>query len=368
VRILHVASGDLWAGAEIAVSHIVRETARRPGLSVRAVVLNDGMLARSLRSAGVPVDVLPERGRSVPSLAGETVRIARRFGPEVVHTHRYKEHLIGACVAVRTGALHVRTAHGRGPLPTWRGGPAGLGGLLDDAVASWTGSVWIAVSEELAASLSGLRRRVHVVPNGIPAAPPEPARTELLRGCGVSDGIVVGFVGRLEPVKRPDRFLRIARALPPRATGRPVVAVLVGDGSMAPDVEAAVRTGRAGPPVTLLPPVESGERLVAALDVLVIPSDHEGLPLVLLEAMRSSVAVVATEVGGIVEAVAPCRWLAPPEDEAALTERVRELVSDPAARGAWGAALHARFSRRYTIEAAVDRTLEVYDRERRGAA
>ncbi len=363
MRILHVASGDLWAGAEVSIGHIVRETNMRKGHDVRAILLNEGTLADTLRAAGVRTDVLPEAERGFVEIARSVSAIARQFDADVIHTHRYKENVLGAWAAARAGSIHVRTAHGLQPARDWTSARTTIGAWADAAVADWAGSTWIAVSESLARSLRGVRRGVYVVPNGIPTAAPASARDELLDACGAGDALLVGFVGRLEHVKRPDRFLRLVSRLPGRVVGRPVAAVIVGAGSLESAVAAQAAALTSGPKLALVRPVPHGDRLVAGLDILVIPSDSEGLPMVMLEAMRSGVAVAGTSVGGLPEALGSCRWLVPPDAESLLADRIAELLASDESRKEWGAAIRRTFLERYAIESTVDRLLEIYATE-----
>ena len=60
LRVVHLLSADLWAGAEVATFHLLRALAARSDVAVRAVLLNAGELARRLEAAGVPVAVEPE--------------------------------------------------------------------------------------------------------------------------------------------------------------------------------------------------------------------------------------------------------------------------------------------------------------------
>jgi glycosyltransferase involved in cell wall biosynthesis len=358
VNCLHVISGDLWAGAEVATFNLVRELARRPGIGVSVLLLNDGALARRLRSIPVPTTVIEESRHGFLRLARLARARALHHPVHVVHTHRYKEHLLGVLLAAAAGAHHVRTAHGLPPSPG-TGGAAGFAALLDAAIADLTGSTWIAVSRDLAGRLAGLRRSVHVVPNGLPAEPPRPARAELDDAFGGGGGCYVGWVGRLERVKRPDRFVRVMGRLPRRAGSREVRGVLLGDGSLRDEVAASLAPGIEAPPLRLLGRREDGEAIVAALDVLVISSDHEGHPMVLLEAMRSGVPVVATRVGGIPEVLGSCPWVVPAEDEAALARAVSALLDGPA-RAEWSAELRRRFDERFTIERVVEQVLGIY--------
>ena len=83
--------------------------------------------------------------------------------------------------------------------------------------------------------------------------------------------------------------------------------------------------------------------------------------MVVLEAMRSFVAVAATSVVGLPEVLGPCRSLVGPDDEATLAERVAELVVNAAMNRAWRVALRRRFPARYGIGKTVDGILDVYD-------
>jgi glycosyltransferase involved in cell wall biosynthesis len=325
------------------------------------VTLNDGAPAAELRQSGVQVDVFPEDRMGFAAIATAIIRLARAFKPDVIHSHRYKEHLLAAMSAPLCGAVHVRTAHGLPPQTKEAGGLARLGSLWDAALSTAAGSHWIAVSEELVAHISGVRRDVRVVPNGLPAVVPPPARQELLDAFGLPDPVrIVGFVGRLEAVKRPDRFIRIVRALPPVIAGAPVVAILAGDGSQRDSVGRLVGAEGLESRVRVLGAVDHGDRIVGALDVLVIPSDHEGHPMVLLEAMRAGTAVVASRVGGIPEVLGDAPWVLPPTNESAMADAVRRLLEDDAERDTWCRSLRRSFAERYTIATTVDRTLTLY--------
>jgi glycosyltransferase involved in cell wall biosynthesis len=356
-----VVSGDLWAGAEVSAFNLMQELCARDGVRVQAIVLNEGPLHDRLVEAGVPTRLLPESRLSFARLMREGLGEARKLRPDVVHSHRYKEHLLGSAMSLASGAIHVRTAHGLPPELEWRGKLLGAGSLVDDAVSGWTGSTWIAVSSDLARRLDGVRRRVHVVPNGLPAWAP-PAKRDVLQDA-FGDGEpswLVGFVGRLEGVKRPDRFLRILSALPERMGGRRVRGIVVGEGALRGELETQIRDLGLGPRLRLLGARADGERLVGGLDVLVVPSDHEGHPMVVLEAMRAGVPLVASAVGGIPEILGRAPWVVPPEDEPAMAEAVRGLLSDPERARAWAGTLRAAFASRYTIAATADRVLEVY--------
>lgn len=166
------------------------------------------------------------------------------------------------------------------------------------------------------------------------AAPPMPegrlgrteARAELLGGG--PDRPLVLAVGRLVPQKAFGLLLDATREL--SALDPEPLVLLAGDGP-----EAGVLRERAAAeklPVRLLGYRTDVPDLLAAADVLVVPSRWEARSLVVQEAMRAGVPVVATAVGGIPELVGDAAELVPPGDPAALGGAVRALLADPARR------------------------------------
>ncbi|MEV0188320.1 glycosyltransferase family 4 protein [Kitasatospora purpeofusca] len=166
------------------------------------------------------------------------------------------------------------------------------------------------------------------------AAPPMPearlprdgARAALLDGG--PDRPLVLAVGRLVPQKAFGLLLDAARDLA-ALTPEPLL-LLAGDGPEAAGLRERVAAEKL--PVRLLGYRTDVSDLLAAADVLVLPSRWEARSLVVQEAMRAGVPVVATAVGGIPELVGDAAVLVPPGDAAALGGAVRELLADPERR------------------------------------
>src|SRR6266850_8432719 len=113
VRVLHLFSGDLWAGAEVMVANLLEQLGHDPAVEPIAVGLNDGVLIRRLAARGVETHVLSEGAQGFARLALECARRLRGRRIDLVHAHRYKENLLAAVVA---RMLHIRrtvtTVHG----------------------------------------------------------------------------------------------------------------------------------------------------------------------------------------------------------------------------------------------------------------
>lgn len=177
----------------------------------------------------------------------------------------------------------------------------------------------IAVSEATAAYARSRGLSAHVVRNGLP--PTEPAEGAR-RALGGDTGFLVGGVGRVSAQKGWDVLCRAARLV--RRERTDVSFVVVGDGE-----ERAALTGEPGcSDVRFLGYRPQASSLLVGMDLLVMPSRFEGLPLVAIEAMHAGIPVVAACVGGIPEVLGDCGVLVPPEDPGALADAILVLAGD----------------------------------------
>ena len=161
-------------------------------------------------------------------------------------------------------------------------------------------------------------RSIH---NGVPDRPIEPSRA--------SHGeFVVGSVGRLHEQKGYDVLLEAAAGVPASTV------VLVGTGPESGALQALARRRGLGDRVIFLGWLDDPLPKVATFDVLVLPSRWEAFPLSILEAMLAGVAVIATDVGSVREAVidGETGLLVQPDDAAELACALRALRDDPELR------------------------------------
>jgi L-malate glycosyltransferase len=309
LRVLHIASGDLWAGAEVQAFTLISHLARIPNTQVATVLMNEGTLAHRLRLAGVPVYLLDESKAAPPWILARLCAILRTWRPDVIHTHREKENILGS-VANRLcrNVPSVRTVHGGRE----DAGVAGWKGARRRAVRAldrWCGRVLqqrvIAVSRELAVRVTGEfpAEKFVVIENGVDTAAVRAERGIAEYRAAAPDVAHVGIVGRLVEVKRVDLFLETAAALLRDLPQRGWAFHVFGDGPERSRLEAVSEQLEISHRVTFHGHREDIALCIAGLDVLVICSDHEGLPMTALEAAALAVPTVAHAVGGLVEVV-----------------------------------------------------------------
>jgi glycosyltransferase involved in cell wall biosynthesis len=208
------------------------------------------------------------------------------------------------------------------------------------------------VAEEIGIPAASTR----TIANGV-AVPP------LVRARATSPGAQrLVTVGRLAAVKN---FALLIRAFAPLSARWPQLRLtIVGDGpERAALEELATRLGLAGA-VHFLGFRSDIDQLLAQSDVFVLTSLSEGIPMSILEAMKSGLPVVATRVGGVPATVAEGETgiLVESDDEPALVRALANLIEHPRAAEAMGAAGHARVLQKFSVDAMVSAYEAIYQR------
>lgn len=299
------------------------------------------------RQAPAPIGSRAARGL----LAARRELRALAADVDIVHAH-----------GLRAGA--AAAAAGSHPLVvTWHNARllGGARGMLQAALARYVArrtDLTLGASEDLVADArragADQARSTFVVAPGLPQARrhPESVRAEL----GAGDRPLVLAVGRLQAQKRLDVLIEAAAEWAGQP-GAPVV-VVAGDG---PDQPAlAARIAATGAPVTLLGARDDVADLLAAADVVALPSSWEARSLVAQEALRAGVPLVTTAVGGLQELVGPAAVLVPVGDAAALRSGIEQVLADPRLRARLIADGRARAASWPDTDTALDQLVRAY--------
>ena len=175
-----------------------------------------------------------------------------------------------------------------------------------------------------------------------------------------NDPVVVGVVGRLDKQKGIAFFLRAASEV--LKVEKHVQFLIVGEGPQRQELEKLSRKLGISGYVVFLGFIEDVPQIMSLIDIFVLPSLWEGLPISLLEAMAARKPVIATGVGGIPEVLADevSGLLVPPKDTKALTKAILELLKDTAKREAMGEKARQRVAESFNIERMVRDYEECY--------
>ncbi len=338
-------------GAESVFFEILRRLDRGRFAPV-AIFLRDGPFVREVEEVGIPLHVQPITRLSDPFNYGRTIRALRQrfaqWGAQlVVSSHGYG-HLYGG----------VAAWWARIPAIWWQHGIASSRHLLDHMAVCVPARVVVASSHSAAEAhrraFGFARTPLRVIHPGVDVdwfRSPDPQRLARLREELRLERFryLVSAIGRLEPGKGQDLFLRAARLVSER---RPDVGFLiVGEGM------SGTRSRYASALRAMVVALDLGGRVVfagfrreipevlAASDLLVHAATRpESFGLVLCEAMAAGRPVIATDIGGAREVVVPGEtgWLVPPGDPVALARAVLSLLGDVERRRAMGQAAERR--------------------------
>lgn len=194
-------------------------------------------------------------------------------------------------------------------------------------------------------------QRVSVIYNGVPKPPAVTAPPELLRQeLGLRpDALVAATAARFEPQKGLHFLLDAAAEVVARVPSAQFL--IIGDGPLRVQLQDQAQRLGLGQNVVFAGWRHDVQRILAAVDLLVLPSLWEALPLTILEAMAAGCAVVATDVGGVTELIEDqvTGRVVPPRDPVALADAVAELMTDPSRRLELGRAGRDRYQRMFTL-------------------
>jgi glycosyltransferase involved in cell wall biosynthesis len=350
LRIAMLLESDGPGGAERILVHLAEAMTRR-GHHVIPVGPADGCgwLAGELRKAGIGSEAFRLRRAVDPRCAIELARLFMDRRVDVAHSHEFSMALYGAAAARLARVPHIITMHGSR--------------YFDGKSRRRIGLRWafrasqhaIAVSEATRADLEGRLKvagpLIGVIHNGVPEpmGDREKGRREL--GLERSDLLILA-VGNLYGVKGHDVLLHALHRLPPALGWRLAVA---GRGPEEVRLRELAARLSLSDRVHLLGYRSDTSDLMAAADIIAMPSRSEGLPLTILEAMFARRPIVASAVGGIPDALGSGGGLlVPPGDPDALAEALTRLLLDPDLRSALSNSAAAIAAARFSVEAMAD--------------
>ncbi len=267
-------------------------------------------------------------GGYVAAAGWHGARLARRWKPDVIHTHFAVPSGAAALAVSRlSGVPYVLTAH-LGDVP---GGVPEKTGKWFRLVYPFTPPIW--KGAKAVAAVSGFTRQlaaqsylgvdVQVIPNGVDLQQLDPGEI------AINDPPQIVFAGRFQPQKNPVQIVRTLAALRELAWG----CTLIGDGPLRPQVEAEIAACGLGERIRLVGWVTPEEVLdwYRRSDILFMPSLSEGLPVAGVQALALGLALVVGRAGGFVDLVEEGvnGFLADASAPEGFEQGLRRLLTEP---------------------------------------
>jgi glycosyltransferase involved in cell wall biosynthesis len=364
VKVLHLLSSAGHYGAENLLLTLADALKRTACESVIGVFENTHTpnleVATSARARGMTVEQIHCKGRFDPQVRVRIADIAVRHGVDVIHTHGYKSDVYGYWAARRAQLPIVATCHG------WPGTSLGMRGYyaLDRFILrNFDALVTVSPSARHILEQAGISAAlISQIDNGVDCSAfasshvgENPAR---LPGTAPR----IGFVGRLSREKGIHFLLEAAKAV---VAKHPKVSfVLIGEGPEHAHLEALCgRLGIAGR-VFFLGARRDMPDVYSSMDIFVLPSLSENMPVTILEAMAAGKPVIATSVGAVPAVIIPEKTglLVQPEDVVGLTSALLRYLSDAPFANAMGQNAGERVKTSFSAEAMAQKYTEVYRR------
>jgi lipopolysaccharide/colanic/teichoic acid biosynthesis glycosyltransferase/glycosyltransferase involved in cell wall biosynthesis len=338
--------------------------------------VEESVLGRELTTLGITVCPMPDMLESLNPLklwpaVQQLTELIHTHKPDLVHGHSAIGGLVARVAAHRTHIPAVYTVHGFGFKPEVPLVRRTAAALAEHMMARWTTQM-ICVSKyerDLAYGLAIDHERVHVIPNGIARLPKlEVAGTDSATESSdanaqpaqqtVSTPRLI-MVARTKRPKRHDLLLQ-ALAKVRNTLGFELPVTLAGDGPLSAELRAEAKTLNLKN-ITWAGDVSNVSELLAQHDVFVLLSDHEGMPITVLEAMRAGLCVLASSLPGIREQIIPYQdGVLTANTPDAVAEKLLQLARDPHLRKRLGRAAQQTFESAFAAEPMAERVLQVY--------
>lgn len=356
MRILYVITKAEQGGAQIHVRDLIAHLPA--GFTAVLATGEKGFLCDEAAKLGVPVRVVPgligpiQPAKDIRALLG-LMKIIREETPDIVHAHTSKAGWLARFAGRFTRTPTVFTAHtwsfadGIPRLQRWTSVPL-------EYLAAMCSSNIVTVSE---ANRAMARRRaigrsqsMVCIWNGVPDVRE--------RACpGLRSHLTLITAARFATQKDHSLLLKALASV--EGEWR---LLLVGEGPTQVDVKKLACELGLAQRIEFLGARADVDALLACADLFILPTKWEGLPLSILEAMRAGLPVIATDVGGVGEAVQDgiTGYLTPPGNAEQLRRRIQELICFPARLQVMGSAARRRYEEHFRIETMVQKTVSIY--------
>lgn len=333
---------------------------------ISVACLYQSWLAELLPTMGITILPLPLRGTLSPGKDYRSFKLLAGFmrsqGIELVHSHGAKAALVARPAALVAGVpVSIYTVHNSvtsEKYPAWKNGLV----TTIEHILSWPTDCIVTVSNALRNEIMARGKinhsKIKVIHNGISLSNlhSTPGTQWNLPPCRS----VVGTVARMAPQKGLTILVQAAKQL--LSVYPDIHFILAGDGPLKTSLIQQVRSLAIENNFTFTGTVKNISTVYAAIDIFVLPSLTEGLPLSILEAMAFSLPVVASAVGGIPEVIehGVSGLLVAPGNATELANGIAQMLDNPTKAREMGEKAYHRVSHCFNASKMVEQTANLY--------
>ncbi|MFC1632016.1 glycosyltransferase family 4 protein [Candidatus Omnitrophota bacterium] len=365
MKILHIISSSGFYGAEQVLLNLVsllKEDGHKPYLiCLKNRTKPDPQIHVQAQKQGISSKVVNCRHKLDLGAIKEIKQFVKQENIKIIHSHGYKSDFYGLIAAKLVRIPIVATLH----LWTQETARDRFYEWLDKRLIKRMNHL-IPVSPLINNQLKALKiadNKVTLIPNGIDVDKFNSARvnTNLRHRFGLNDDLVIGTVGRLAQQKGQTYLIKAFKEL---SGTKGLKLLIVGDGYLKESLHKEVKELGIENDVVFTGAQKDIEAAYNSMNIFVLPSINEGLPLALLEAMSMGFAVIATKVGAIPYVMQDRAegMLVSPGSIKELKEAIFTLIKDSALRKQMGEKAREKVKSAFSLETFYQKYIEVYNR------
>src|ERR1017187_1972563 len=359
MRIVQLITGSTcFGGAEAHVRDLTIGLKRRGHECIVLLGPPKGVLSRQLRKQGFSVVLIPALNKPIQPVRDliclfQVIHELRRIRPEIIAAHTSKAGVVGRIAGKLVGIPSSFTPHGLSFINRKTGGVIRFRLALERIAANLGGTLIAVCEAERSLALRYLansRLRVSTIYNGLPDYGVKVERSE--------GPVVITMIARFDVQKD---HLTLIRALASIDRSEWELR-LAGTGPLLSSTEQVVKECGLEKRVRFMGHCENTAELLAESDIFVLISKYEAFPISILEAMRAGLPIIATDTGGVSEAIEneECGFLVNPGDAYGLKDRLDLLIESSAIRKSMGAKARRGFEQRFEWRSMLDATEAAY--------
>jgi glycosyltransferase involved in cell wall biosynthesis len=368
IRVLQVTNSLNLGGLEKLVVDLCLHVDRERFEPSIACISREGTLAEEARAAGIQVHLLAgDRNAVARYTSSQRLKaLIREQQIDVVHTHNSGP-IIDALFARATQLRRLAVVHTDHTRPDW---PDRKHRMVLERIAARVFGGIVAVSEDARNKLHEYEKipleQIQIIDNGIDVArfsAPSKSSTEWLTEIKAEH--FAHRIGVVAMHRAQKGHAHLLNAMPLILKQHPNTGLIVaGGGPLEQQLKAQTRALGIEPNVRFIGKRSDIVDVLWGLDIFVLPSASEGLPIALLEAMAARRCIVSTAVGAIPHVLdhGACGELIPPLSPEHIADAVNRLLDDGLRRQQLGDAALERVSRSYSIAATIRKYEELYER------
>ena len=299
IRILHVISDDLWGGAEAQVNLLIKtfKLEKYKDTSIQILTFNNGTLSKNLKES-VDGSFIAEERNGIFPLIINSIKATSKIRPNIIISHGYKEAVVSIVLSKIFGCKWIHQVHGSSENYSGiKKLKASLYSFIEKTLARYLANKVIFISKATK-SYFGFDNRdnAFVIYNASKFI-------GAVKSNYSTNPFEISVIGRIAPIKRIDLAIEAFEIVSQRLAQEGKIAILniIGDGPLHQEIQKKAGQSKFSDNIVFHGFVNNVDALLCKSSLLLLTSDNEGIPTVILEAAHSKVPIVSRDVGGLRE-------------------------------------------------------------------